>query len=171
MKNSIGVLALVLSLLLLGCQARNATSATVGDQEPDGPAKPNAGNKASSDGSCGQVIQLNKEGFRRLDLPNQLSKLVDDSGFTPEELQLMSQRDMEQSAFSAYALAYLDWNKSVSRSDLDKMIQHAQSAANSNALSQADKAQMATFIQKFSGMMLRALDLGRYDAKRKPCPF
>ena len=85
----------------------------------------------------------------------------------------MPSKVLQELAFSAYALAYLTWNKTVPRDELDKMIdaQTKVRTAASGELSGDDTAKFDVFISKFRGLMLQAFDLGRHDASLNPCPF
>jgi hypothetical protein len=130
-----------------------------------------AANVPTTGSSCGQVIELDKSGFERLDLPNQLSKLVDNGNFTYDDLQKMPITDLRDSAFQAYALAYLTWNKSTSHGDFDKMIEKARATVPTEKLTGTEQDDFTNFMQKYKSMMLNAFDLGRYDANRDPCPF
>ncbi len=152
-------IAAALLLALCGCkQKKQAESSHVPATHTDVP--------------CGEIVQLNQEGFGRLDLLNRLEHLVAESGFTSKELdELMSADDLEEEAFRAYSLAYLGSNKGISQSDVDKAFETAQSATDINALSRTQKARFAAFIQKLKGMMSKAFDLGRSDASLTPCPF
>lgn len=126
-----------------------------------------ANNMAVRSGPCGQVLRLNKQAFQRLDLYKQLSRLVDNAGFTAKDLELMPHSDLEQQAFGAYSFAYLLWNKpeATARSDFQKMIQNAV-----NKVGPPSSEEEET-IRKFGDMMLKASELGWYDANRNPCPF
>jgi hypothetical protein len=126
--------------------------------------------------ACGKVLKLNKEAFDKLDLRPRLSQLLPDSGFTDEELkdkELFSTEDLSEQAFSAYALAYLTWDKSAqtSRADFDKMVIKAAHAADNENLSSDDRARFDAYMVKFKRMMVKAFDLGRHDAKTSPCPI
>jgi hypothetical protein len=69
-------------------------------------------------------------------------------------------------ASQAYGFAYLTWDKPVSRDEIDKMVRES-----FHDLSPSEKARLDAFLPKFKEMMLKAFDLGRYDANRNPCPF
>ena len=71
------------------------------------------GKRATSTGPCGQVIRLDRKGFKRLDLFRRLAQLVDNAEFADEEFHLMSSDDLQAFAFKAYALAYVSWNKEL----------------------------------------------------------
>jgi hypothetical protein len=124
--------------------------------------------------ACGRVLKLNKVAFERLYLVPRLSQLVSDSGFSEEEVKALgsTQRTLKKQAFSAYSLAYLTWGKptQTSREDVDKMvIVAAHSAVNEN-LPSYDRALFDAYMVKFKRMMVKAFDLGRYDARTSPCP-
>ena len=125
--------------------------------------------------ACGQVLKLeNKADFERLDLYTRLSLLVNNSGFTDEELkEVSSAKELEEEAFSAYAFAYLTWNNptEISRAKLDNMVIKAAQSINSAKLSSAQRAQVEAYLVKLKKMMLKAFDLGRHDARTSPCPF
>lgn len=75
--------------------------------------------------ACGKVLKLDKAALEKLDLLPRLAQLLPGSGFTDEELkgkELLSTEDLADSAFSAYALGYLTWDKptQTSRADFDK---------------------------------------------------
>jgi len=126
--------------------------------------------------ACGKVLKLDKAAFEKLDLLPRLSQLLPDSGFTGEELkdkELFSTEDLAEQAFSAYALAYLTWDKpaQTSRADFDKMVIEATGAADNENLTSDDRIRLDAYLVKFKKMMLKAFDLGRHDAKSSPCPF
>jgi hypothetical protein len=79
----------------------------------------------------------------------------------------------ENEAFSAYALAYLTWDKPTppSRADIDKMVIKAAHTADNENLSSHDRARLDAYLVKLKNMMLKAFDLGRQDAKTSPCPL
>jgi hypothetical protein len=133
-------------------------------------AKKSAATKPA-DKSCGQVIQLNQDGFKRLDLFKQLSHVVDNGGFTPKELTMMNHDDLLEQAFSAYSLAYLSWKTPLSHADIERAVQKGAHGVNRDDLSAEEKVQFDAWLPKLRAMMLKAFDLGLYDAKRNPCPF
>jgi hypothetical protein len=126
--------------------------------------------------ACGKVLKLDKAAFAKLNLIPRLSQLLPDSGFTDEELkdkELFSAEELSDEAFSAYALAYLTWDKpaQTSRADFDKMVMKAAHAADNENLSADDQAKFDAYMVKFKKMMSKAFDLGRHDAKTSPCAF
>jgi hypothetical protein len=122
--------------------------------------------------ACGKVLKLDKAAFIKLKIITRLSQLVDDSGFSDEDIKEQGQ-DLEKQAFSAYSLAYLTWDKpeKVSRASLDKMVIDAVHSVDLTQLSSDDRVRLDAYMVKFKRMMLKAFDLGRHDAKLSPCPF
>jgi hypothetical protein len=80
---------------------------------------------------------------------------------------------LSEEAFSAYALAYLTWDKpaQTSRADFDKTVIKAAHMADNQKLSPRDRAKFNAYIVKFKRMMVKAFDLGRHDAKTSSCPY
>jgi len=125
--------------------------------------------------ACGKMLKLdNKAVFVKLDLVNRLARLLDDGGFTDEELkELNADKGLQDQEFKAYGFGYITWEKSkdVSRADFDKMVISATHSADETSLSSTEKAQLDAFFAKYKRLMSRAFDLGRHDAKISPCPY
>lgn len=123
--------------------------------------------------ACGKVLKLDEAAFGRLDVINRMFAIVDNSGFTKGEFEWGSRKELQGNAFSAYAAAYLTWDKptEVSRASLDKMIVDGVNSLDLRNLSSDERAQLDTYTVKYKRMMLKAFDLGRHDAKASPCPF
>jgi hypothetical protein len=125
-----------------------------------------ARDKSRTDGPCGKVLKLDEKGFERLDLVKTLRKLVDEAGFTQEDFQGLSRSETEDLAFKAYGFAYLSWDKDGNgESDFRQTME--KSLSNLSPKSASD----LIAIETYKSMMLRAHDLGLYDANRNPCPF
>jgi hypothetical protein len=124
--------------------------------------------------ACGKTLKLEKVAFVKLDLITRFSQIMDDSGFTDEELKEFGpSKELQEQSFEAYSLAYLTWEKpkQISRASLDKMVIKADSSVDKSKLSSAERNQFDAFMVKYKRMMLRAFDLGRHDAKISPCPY
>jgi hypothetical protein len=128
--------------------------------------------------ACGKVLKLDKDAFKKLNLIDRMSRTVDESSFTADEIEELgdSRDQLQQEAFSAYSLAYLTWEKprNVSRASLDKMVMDVVNSVTSSSpdlknLSASERAQLDTYLVKFKRMMLKAFDLGRHDARLSPC--
>lgn len=125
--------------------------------------------------ACGKVLKLDKSGFAKLRVFEKLAGIVADSGFTEKDVkELSSALDVQQLAFSSYALGYVTWEKSdeLSRADYNKSVQGVIDAFQSkNQDSSAEeKAYLNGIMAKCKRMSLNAFDLGRHDAN-EPCPF
>lgn len=121
-------------------------------------------------GPCGQVLKLDNEvALKRMDAIDTVSKLVDSSGFSNEDLNRfgLPRPKMEDAVSQAYGFGYIMWNTPGGDSEVDfrQLVDNAVSSAKPS--SQED----AVAIQKFESTMLKAFDLGLYDANRNPCPF
>jgi hypothetical protein len=124
--------------------------------------------------ACGAVLKLNEAGFKRIDLIKKMSDIVNDGGFTEEEIKnLGPASDWQDQAFKAYGFAYITWDKSKeeSRADFDKMLVNIFNSENLQELSPEEKVRLTGLMVKLKAMMLRAFDLGRHDARLSPCPY
>jgi hypothetical protein len=123
---------------------------------------------AQKSNTGGEVMKLDRAAFKKLDLFRRLSELMRDSGFTDEEInQMRPHMDLEETAFSAYALAYVTWDKptEISRADLDGMVANVAAKCFAAAnLSLEDNAMIEWLLPKLKRMMSAAFDLGRHDA-------
>lgn len=122
--------------------------------------------------ACGKTLKLDAESFFKLEVVKKMTAVVDDAGFTEEELkQMSSHEDLEKDAYTAYYLAYLTWAKpkDVSRSSLDKMIVGAIHAQDLSKMSSEERVEVDSYSKKMKGMMLNSFHLGRQDARISPC--
>ncbi|SRR6266436_535969 len=135
--------------------------------EPAVPAEaPLDGKQATA--ACGNVLKLDKAAFPKLNLMPRFSRLIADSGFTDEELKAM---DLSAEAFKAYSLAYLTWDKPLSRAEIDQMVIRADSSVDKSKFTPSDRAIYDAYMVKYKHLMVKAFDLGRYDARSSLCPY
>lgn len=118
--------------------------------------------------ACGSVLKLDKAAFPRLNLMPRFSQLITDGGFNEAELKAM---DLHEEAFSAYSLAYLTWDKPLSRAEIDKLVIHADSSVDKSKFTASDRAIYDAYMVKYKHLMVKAFDLGRSDARSSPCPY
>lgn len=124
--------------------------------------------------ACGKTLKLEGPAFMKLDIMRRLLELVRENGFTEEELkELGPEMDLQDKAFGAYSLGYLTWDKPATpaRAELDKNLTKGFSSLDMSKLSSPERAHVATVMMKLKGMLLKAFDLGRHDAKISPCPY
>jgi len=123
--------------------------------------------------TCGAVLRLDQAGMKRLDLFKQVSAILDNAGFTKSDYDALSRNETEQLVAGSYGLAYLSWNKpeSVSREKVNQMVDKAIRAMDRSQLTESEKEFADSWSKKFRTAMIKAFELGRYDALRSPCPF
>jgi hypothetical protein len=83
-----------------------------------------------------------------------------------------SQKDLEETAFGAYSLGYLAWNKPIdpTRKDLgQKMIDRINTEA--AKLLGDDSTTLKVYGNKNLQMIMNAFDLGRHNGRTTPCSF
>jgi hypothetical protein len=133
----------------------------------------------TGDGPCGRTVSVeDKNNFRRLDMKYAMSKIVDDVAFTKSDLAELGRTELfdqfnrsklEDSASQGYGFGYSNWDQPGVNTEvgyaqiLDKVI--------NSAIPKISSQNEAAAVQKFRAMMLKAYDLGLYDANRNPCPF
>jgi hypothetical protein len=125
--------------------------------------------------ACGSTLKLDTAMFTKLDLVRRLDDIVNNSGYTKDEIKNLAPDppdDLNKEAFQAYSLAYLTWDKpkKVSRATLDKAVSDAVNSPDLTKLSPDERAELDVYWAKFRNMMLRAFELGRHDARLSPCP-
>ena len=155
-------------------ELQQSSDAAPFDPKVDNPAfdtfHPSMKKQTDGDGPCGKIFSIeDKKNFARLDLLFAMSKIVNEAGFTKDEFEQLDRSKMEESAFEAYGFAYLAWDKpgANTEADYERIIDNAVNATKAKISSQDE----AVAVQKFRAMMLKAYDLGLYDANRNPCPF
>ena len=124
--------------------------------------------------ACGSVMQLDQAALARLNLLNRLSQLVSDIGFTDQELKEFRNSDeLQEGAFSAYALAYQRWREplQLARKALEKRLDDAVTSLDLTDLSTPEKQRMNLFLVKLTAFHVKAFQLGRRDARTSPCSF
>jgi hypothetical protein len=121
--------------------------------------------------ACGSVLKLEPPTFNKLNLNERIAALEKQANFTADEAKFSSADDLDQEAFSAYALGFLTWAKPVEsvRGDLDKKMV-AQINELGSKYSGQNLAVINAFGDKYRGMLLTAFDMGRGDARTSPCP-
>jgi hypothetical protein len=155
--------------------AKEMQSTSVLEQKPLIPSADCALGSKEAAAACGNVMKLDKTPFMNLNLHTRLARLITDGGFAGEQLtdKNFSDKDLQEQAFGAYALAYLTWDKptGVSRASLDKKFIDGIGSLNLSDLYSDQRTWVEAYVVKIKRMMLRAFDLGRHDAKTSPCPF
>jgi len=123
--------------------------------------------------TCGAVLSLDLPGMKRLDLLKHIGSIVDNAGFTKADYDQFSRDDTEQLVFSSYSLAYLSWKKpeAVPREKMNHMVDKAAGTIDRSQLTPSEKENIDAWIRKLRAAVVKAFELGRYDALRNPCPF
>jgi hypothetical protein len=128
---------------------------------------------ASSAKACGNVLKLEAQNLTKLNIHERMSNLVKASNFTDEEFKNISKpEDVEETAFSGYALGYVTWDK-VADPIRNGLIQKMGNRINTSAtnLSANDAAVVKAYGNKTVQMVTTAFDMGRHDGRTSPCPF
>lgn len=124
---------------------------------------------------CGQVLRLDENAVKRLDLYTRLPQLVTNSAFTDEELQEVKSSNalLREEVLDSYRSAYSTWYRSTDdyQSQLDYAVTNTIHSKDYAKLPPKRRALNDAYLAKFEKMMLTAHNLGRDDAKRAPCPF
>jgi hypothetical protein len=122
--------------------------------------------------ACGRVLKLDRAAFAKFDLVHRLPQLVDNIGFTGQELTAFSSSDeLRDKAFEGYSLGFLTWEKPADdvRATLDQELISHLNSIDLRKLSTAERTQLDSYFARLKRLMLRALDLGRQDARISPC--
>jgi hypothetical protein len=126
---------------------------------------------ASSAAACGSVLKLEEPAFTKFNLLDRISEVVKKSNFTADELKnITSQKDLEETAFGAYSLGYLAWNKPIDPTQKDlgqKMIDRI----NTEAAKLSDDDSITLKVYGNKNLQMIAFDMGRHDGRTTPCSF
>ena len=125
---------------------------------------------------CGKVLRLDDAAIKRLDLDTRLAQLVNDVGFTDEELKEMKSSNalLKEQAFERYRSAYSMWYKPTDDDVLAKLhwaVTNTIQSEEYKKLPPKKRALNDGYLMKFEKMMVKAHNLGKTDGTTTPCPF
>ena len=128
---------------------------------------------AQSAKACGNVLKLQADNFKRLNLHQRMVDLVKASDFTDEEMKDISQPvDLEQDAFSGYAAGYLTWDKRAEPIRADLIQKMTKTVSDSAAKYPGEGGEVIKdYGTRNLAMVMKAFDIGRQDGRKSPCPF
>jgi len=116
--------------------------------------------------TCGGVLPLDIPGMKRLDLLKHISSIVDNAGFTKADYDKFSRDDTEQLVFHSYNLAYITWKKQEAfpREQVNQMVDKAAGTMDRRQLTASEKEVLDAWLRKLRAALVKAFELGRYDA-------
>ncbi|MGA8539871.1 MAG: hypothetical protein WB566_10250 [Terriglobales bacterium] len=124
---------------------------------------------------CGKVLRLDDAAIKRLDLDTRLAQLVNDAGFTDEELKEMKSSNalLKEQAFEGYRSTYSTWYKPTDdfQAKLDWAVTNTIQSEQYKKLPPKKRALSEGYLRKFEKMMANAHTLGKTDGTTTPCPF
>ncbi|MGA8502784.1 MAG: hypothetical protein WB683_14620 [Candidatus Sulfotelmatobacter sp.] len=163
-------LTTILLSLVVGLSACNRGQTSVGSRREMSPSE-----SETRPAPCGKVLRLDDAAIKRLDLDARLAELVNDAGFTDEELQEMKSSNalLKEQAFEEYRSAYSTWYKPTDdfQAKLDWAVTNTIQSEKYKKLPPKKRALNEGYLVKFEKMMAKAHNLGKTDGTKAPCPF
>jgi len=163
-------LTTILLSLVVGLSACNRGQTSVESKREMSPVE-----SETRPAPCGKVLRLDDAAIKRLDLDTRLAQLVNDAGFTEQELQEMKSSDalLKEQAFEGYRSAYSTWYKPTDdiQAKLDWAVTNTIQSEKYKRLPPNKRAQNDGYLMKFEKMMVKAHNLGKTDGTTAPCPF
>ena len=124
---------------------------------------------------CGKVLRLDDAAIKRLDLNTRLAQVVNDAGFTDEELKEMKSSNalLKEQAFEEYRSAYSTWYKPTDdfQAKLDWAVTNTIQSEQHKKLPPKKRALIDGYLMKFEKVTIKAHNLGKTDGTTAPCPF
>lgn len=125
---------------------------------------------------CGKVLRLDDAAvIKRLDLDSRLAQLVNESGFTDEELKEVKSSIalLKEQAFEGYRSAFSTWYKPTDdiQATLDQSVTGTMQSEKYQKLPTRKRELNDGYLLKFEKMMVTAHNLGKRDGTTAPCPF
>jgi hypothetical protein len=124
---------------------------------------------------CGKVLRLDDAAIKRLALDTRLAQLVNDAGFTDEELKEMKSSNalLKEQAFEGYRSAYSTWYKPTDdvQTKLDWAVTNTIQSEKYKKLPPKKRALYEEYLMNFEKMIVKAHNLGKTDGTTAPCPF
>ena len=125
---------------------------------------------------CGKVLRLDAAAaIKRLDLDTRLAQLVNDAGFTDEELKEAKSSNalLKEQAFEGYRSAFSAWYKSTDdiQATLDQVVTSTMQSEKYKKLPPRKRELDGGYLMKFEKMIVQAHHVGKTDGTTAPCPF
>jgi hypothetical protein len=118
---------------------------------------------------------LDAAAIKRLDLGTRLAQLVNDAGFTDEELKEMKSSNalLKEQAFKGYRSAFSTWYKPTDdiQATLDQVVTSTIQSEKYKKLPPRKRELNDGYLMKFEKVMVKAHALGKTDGTTAPCPF
>jgi hypothetical protein len=125
---------------------------------------------------CGKVLRLDGAAvIKRLDLDTRLAQLVNDAGFTDEELKEVNSSNalLKEQAFERYRSAFSTWYKPTDdiQATLERVVTGTMQSEEYKKLPPRKRKLNDGYLLKFEKMIVKAHRLGKRDGTTAPCPF
>jgi hypothetical protein len=163
-------LTAILLSLVVGISACNRGHSSVESRREPVPAE-----SETRPAPCGKVLRLDDAAIKRLELDTRLAQLVNDAGFTDEELREMKSSNalLKEQAFEGYRSAFSTWYKPTddTQATLDWVVTNTIQSEEYKKLPPRKRALNDGYLMKFEKMMVKAHNLGKTDGTTAPCPF